>query len=194
MLTLEPGLPDRHVVLIGAPGAGTSTIGHLLAARFHRRLLDGAPIDPSGVGAVAVADDPARPRTGGGDPEAELLLDQLATFLPAVIAAGAVVVDDRRVRDALDGRHTVVWLDGDPDVLARRAERGTGGTRLDGDGRRSTRAERLASVADLIVDVTVASPETVVDQVVAGLGTRTSRPRTRTLLSTPSARRGRGRR
>ena len=194
MLTLEPGLPDRHVVLIGPSGAGTSTIGRLLAERFRRRLLDRSDPDPSRTGAITHPAERADDRAARRDPEAELFLDQLATFLPAVIATGAGVIDDRRVRDALDGRHTVVWLDGDPDILARRTVAGSHRDLLDAGGRRSTQAERLAAVADLIVDVTATSPETVVDQVVAGLGTRTPRPRTRSLLLAPGPRRVRGRR
>lgn len=179
-------LPDQHVVLIGAMGSGKSTVGRLLAARTGRRFLDNDDTLTARlrVTAASVAD------RDGLDVlhqlEADLLLDNLSTFLPAVVAGAASVVDDRRVREALADNHTVVWLEGDPAALARRA--GGAAHRPHADdaaalrGLAERRARRFASTADLIVDVTTATPATIIDHIVAGLGTRTPVRRQRNLL------------
>ncbi len=163
-------MPDRHVVLIGAMGSGKTTIGRLLAARIGRRFMDNDEtlMARARAAASAVAD-----RDGIDElhrVEAEILVDHLATHLPAVIAAAASVVDDEDARRALSGPCLVIWLEGDPGVLARRAGGGShrpfAGEPDEQKRLARARAASFALTADLVVDVTTSTPATIVAQII----------------------------
>jgi shikimate kinase len=102
-----------------------------------------------------------------------VLADALAAGKASVIAAAGGVVLDPGNRAALRHGGTVVWLDGDPRVLATRATTGDHRPLLDRDPvatLTSMAAERrplYEEVADEVVDVTRLPPKDVVERVLA---------------------------
>jgi shikimate kinase len=168
-------LGDRHLVLVGLMGVGKSTVGRVLAHRLGRKLADSDEriealtgrtvkqiLAEEGVGALRRH-------------EATALFDALDDPEPRVIAAAAGVVLDpnqrRRLRRIVDaGGAYIVWLSGDPVVLARRtADRGHRPWLDDDPVGTLTRmhAERehlYRGVADQEVGVDGLSPDEVADR------------------------------
>jgi shikimate kinase len=152
------GVPDRHVVLIGLPGAGKSSVGRRLAKELERPFAD--------------ADEQLELRTGRTIPrlfreegedafrqmEAEMLADLLARDMPLVVAAGGGAEVSEDVRAHMAGAAAVVWLRGSRDFLLSRTDPSfrplmvddpSGAlSRLDAE-----RAARYAEVADHVVDI-----------------------------------------
>jgi shikimate kinase len=152
-------------------GTGKTTVGRELARRLGRPLID--------------SDEQIEARTGrtvreiwrtDGEPafrvfETEALAAAVTAEGPAVIAAAGGVVLAEANRRLLRSAGTVVWLRGDPEVLAERARRADHRPLLDRDPRAALEAmarERIhlyEEVADHAVDVTDLSPAEVADQV-----------------------------
>jgi shikimate kinase len=103
--------------------------------------------------------------------ESVALTDAIDSETPSVIAAAGGVVLAAANRAALRRAGMVVWLDGDPEVLAGRAVTGAHRPLLDGDpvaALRTMSTDRRVlyeEVADHVVDVTRLSPERVVERV-----------------------------
>jgi shikimate kinase len=160
-----------HLVLVGLMGTGKTTVGRELARRLGRPLID--------------SDEQVEARTGrtvreiwrtDGEPafrvlEAEALAEALASDDPAVIAAAGGVVLAAENRRRLVRAGTVVWLRGDPAVLAERARRADHRPLLDRDPRAALEAmarDRVPlyeEVADHTVDVTDRTPDQVADRI-----------------------------
>jgi shikimate kinase len=157
-----------RVVLIGARGAGKSTVALLLAARLGLPPVDTDAIVERETGrsiADLLADGSFRDR------ERAVLAHVLAAG-PAVVAAGGGAVLWDGFRDAARAWR-VVWLDADPEVLARRI-RDDARTRPSLTGERAdleveavvrARAERYRAAAWRRVDTTALDPAAVVDRI-----------------------------
>jgi shikimate kinase len=152
-----------HIVIVGPMGVGKSTIGREVAARLDRPLRDS---DDDLVAVRGISGGELAANEGVDTLhrwEADHLLAALADDEPAVIAAAASVVDDPRVRTALDDPF-VVWLRAPTELLVARV--------LASDHRRDlgpdpattiarmaeARADRYAEVADLAVDAADVDP------------------------------------
>lgn len=109
-----------HVVVVGMPAAGKSTLGRALADELGVPYVDND-----------AAIETARGRTGREivegssvgrlhDLEASTLLRQLDRSTSSVISAAASVVDSAPCRAALAERATVCWIDVAVDELVRR--------------------------------------------------------------------------
>lgn len=166
---------DRHLVLVGMMGAGKTTVGRRLAERLHRPFLDSDEAIEARAGrtvAQIFADE--------GEPafrslETEVLLEMLASEVPAVIAAAGGAVLDPVNRRAMGEQATVVWLRAAPSVLAERVASGVHRPLLADDAagtlvRLAEQREHLyEEVADLTVEAGSASPSAVVDEIARGL-------------------------
>ena len=150
-----------HLVLVGMPGAGKSSVGRRLARRLGRPFVD--------------ADDELVRRSGRtvrdwfaleGEAafraaESELLADLLAAPGPSVVAAGGGAVLAERNRDLLRGEGvTVVWLRaGVPYLLSRVLQKQDHRPLLDEDPEarlqtlHESRTPLYAEVADITLDV-----------------------------------------
>lgn len=98
---------QRPVVLVGAPGAGKSTVGKLLAAELGRDFIDVDAVieERAGKPIAEIFVDEGEPAFRALEEGATLeLLD-----LPAVISLGGGAVLSPVVRQALADQH-VVWL------------------------------------------------------------------------------------
>lgn len=153
-MTREP-----HLVLIGLMGVGKTTVGQRVAALLDRPFVDSDLHIEAATGRT-VREILAEEGTEGlRAVETAALVDALALATPSVIGCAAgVVLDPANV--ARLQQPTVVWLTGDPDVIAPRTQ--TRGHRpwLDEDPKatlermHAERAHLYEQVADLAVDVT----------------------------------------
>jgi shikimate kinase len=147
----------RHVVLVGLPGAGKSTVGRRLAKELDRPFAD---VDEQ-VELEAGATIPALFRDRGEAEfrrrEAEVVADLVGRPHPLVIAAGGGVVTIDANRARLAGAY-VIWLRASPEFLAGRTDPSYRPL-LAGDARATLarlaaeRAPLYEAVADLAVDV-----------------------------------------
>ena len=176
MPSSTPSGNDRHVVLVGMMGTGKTTVGRLLAERLDRPFVDSDAVIEAETGRTVrqifeTDGEPAFRRL-----EADALRRALDDETPSVIAAaGGVVLDpaNRQLLRECDGH--VVWLRGDPAVLATRVvgadhrpllgdDPAGALTRLD-----AQRRPFYAEVADQVVDVDVRGPAEVADAVLAAV-------------------------
>ena len=153
--------PDRHVhlVLMGLPGAGTSTVGRLLAHELHRPYVDHDSI-------VGLQHDGRPDDTPDADLDA--LRRVLATHGSVVYGAGCHVARRVRREDLADAY--VVWLDASPEVVADRI----GGRDHPALGSEplhalremaATLGRRTSELCDLRVPVDDARPDQAADQI-----------------------------
>jgi len=156
------------VVLIGARGAGKSTVGTALAVRLGLPFLDTDLIVEETTGR-SIADLLADGSFRGHE---QAVLARVFAQAPAVVAAGGGAVLWDGFRAAARGWR-VVWLDADPEVLAGRirddpcARPSLTGERADleiGAVARA-RAERYRTAAWRRVDTSGDDPDAVVDRI-----------------------------
>lgn len=167
-------------------GTGKTTVGERVAARLDRPFTDSDTWLEARTGETARAIE-----TEAGDArlhelEAQHLLGALSIVPPPVIAAAASVVDDEACRARLaDPAVTVVWLRASVATMAIRfgsaAHRPTYGpdaTTMYED-QVARRGPLMAGLADLVLDVDTATPDTlagwIVDYVGSNRQTSTSR-------------------
>jgi shikimate kinase len=164
----------RHLVLVGLMGVGKTTVGAVLARRLGRQLVDSDMRIEALTGRTVkqiLADG------GVGElrrHEAAALFDALDDDEPRVIAAaGGIVLDpDHRRRLRRSGAE-VVWLTGDPALLAPRTETGQHRPWLDDDPvgtlerMHAERAPLYREVADRAVAVDGLTPDQIADRILA---------------------------
>lgn len=169
----RPGVPET-IVLVGAPGAGKSTVGAKLARRLGVDFTDvdtlveqraGKPISE-----IFLMDGEAAFRRLERDTTLELV------GRPGVVSLGGGAVMDADIRAALAGVH-VVWLDVSANQASRRVGLHGNGRPLLAGGVHSTMVrlmnERLPlyqQVATTRIDTNQLRPAAVVRQVLAELG------------------------
>ncbi len=147
-----------HVVLVGAMGAGKTSIGTRVAAALAIPFEDGDDVLEARYHANAreVADHLGIDALH--DREAAVAWSLVRDPSPAVIAPAASVVDVATLRARL-AREFVVWLSAPPELLAARAKKKPYRPLLDGPhaveefvARETRRAEHYRAIADLVVD------------------------------------------
>jgi shikimate kinase len=169
-----PAADRSHLVLVGMMGAGKTTIGRAAAARLERPFFDSDELVEARTGRTVREIWEAEGEAAYRPLETEALLDALASTTPAVIAAAGGVVlaeTNRRALRAADA--CVVWLRGDPALLAQRAVTGEHRPLLDGDPEGNLRRlldQRIGwygEVADRVVDIEGQSVAELTDRVLA---------------------------
>lgn len=156
--------PDRHVhvVVLGLPGVGTSTVGRLLANRLQRPYVDHDSIVGLGRDRPLDASDDDR------DADLDALRRVLAAHGSVVYGAGGHVAERARPED-LAGAY-VVWLDAAPDVIADRIGRRVHPV-LGPDPRRAlsemdaTLAPKARAMCDLQISVDDDGPDEAAEQI-----------------------------
>lgn len=155
---MDPTATDRHVALVGLPGAGKSNIGRHLAQLLGRPFAD---TDQQ----LELAAGTTIPRLVGDHGEAELrrqeqrtLTDLLLRFGPLVIAAPGAIALDPDDESLLARTAVVVWIRGPLRLLAELGDPAHR-PRLAGDhhaaltGLDAELAPVYSRVADHVVDI-----------------------------------------
>lgn len=165
------------IVLVGLMGTGKSTVAWELAQQFAVPCLDTDKIVEQRVGKSVREIFSDNGEDFFRDVETEVLTECLHTPDGAIIAAagGVVLRQENRallVSGSKSGKCVVVWLTAPPEVLAHRTAKGTHRPLLDNDrlgvlSKMATdRHELYRSVADVIVDVSERTAESVVSLIV----------------------------
>lgn len=162
--------PDRHVhvVVLGLPGVGTSTIGRLLAHELHRPYVDHDSVvglDRDQRDDEADASDASE---GECDADLDALRRVLATHGSVVYGVGCHVAQRARPEDLADAY--VVWLDAAPEVvvdrLGRRGHPALGAEPLNAlREMAATVAPRFREMCDLLVSLDDADPDEAADEI-----------------------------
>jgi shikimate kinase len=161
-------------VLVGLMGVGKTTVGAVLARRMQRQLVDSDErierLTGRTVKQILADDGVAALRRH----EAEALFDALDDREPRVIAAaGGIVLDPDHRRRLVRAGADVVWLTGDPVILAVHTQSGEHRPWLDHDPvgtlqrMHSERELLYREVADRVVDVDGATPDEIADRILA---------------------------
>jgi shikimate kinase len=169
------------VVLVGAPGAGKTTVGRLLAARWEVTFRD-TDIDVESAVGMTVADIfIERGEEFFRAAESAAVATALSAY-PGVLALGGGAVLDPASRAALRG-HTVVHLDvGVSDALRRVGLARDRPLLVEGPRARLTallkeRRPWYAEVASVVVDTAGRPPQAVADAVAAAIRPAVSTPK-----------------
>lgn len=152
-----PAAPGRHVVLVGLPGVGKSTVGRRLAKELGRPFADVDEQIELAAGATVPVIFAEQGEAAFRRTEAAVLSDLLGRPSPLVIAAGGGIVTGAANRAQLAGAH-VVWLQASARFLAARTDPThrpllAGGARRALDRLMAERAALYEAVADVAVDV-----------------------------------------
>ncbi|MGD0852602.1 MAG: shikimate kinase [Acidimicrobiales bacterium] len=109
----------RHLVLIGLPGVGKSTVAALLAERWATKAIDTDAIVAAAVGMSAAQFLRDEGEKSFRARELEALTAVLADEHDSVIATGGGIVSTPQARAVL-AEEFVLWLDCDDDVILAR--------------------------------------------------------------------------
>lgn len=175
MDSLADRVPAGHVVLVGLPGTGKSTVGAGLARRLGRHSVDTDRLVEQRCGATVEECFSRDGEAAFREVESAALADVLAGE-PSVVATGGGAVLDVGNRRLMGDRATVVWLTAAPEELVARLERSAERRPLLREDPRHA-LERLAAergslyteVADVVVDTSGRTPTAVLDAVVEAL-------------------------
>jgi len=120
----SPPRPARHLVLIGLPGAGKTTVGRALARRLRRPFVDlDAEIEQlfeKSITRIFAEDGEAAFRLG----EAQLSARMAVSTEPAVVAPGGGWVMNEAATAHLRGSACIIYLRVSPEEAVRRMGRG----------------------------------------------------------------------
>ena len=161
-------------------GTGKTTIARGLAHHFSADLLDTDKLVEQRANQSVRHIFADRGEEVFRDLESEVLNECLRTPGSAIIAGAGGVVLREKNRDALNaarraGDTAVVWLHARPEVLVARTAKGAHRPVLDNDregtlrSMAETRAPLYSSVADMVVDVSERSPESVIALIIDAL-------------------------
>jgi shikimate kinase len=161
----------HHLVLIGLPGVGKTTVGRALARRLHRRFVDmDAEIEQlfgKSVSRIFAQDGEAAFRAA----EAMVSARLASTDESLVIAPGGGWVMNESARAHLRGLTRIIYLRVSPDEAARRMGRGVARRPLlaSGDAVSTLRAlhDRRREAYEAVADVTVETADVPRGEVVA---------------------------
>ena len=168
------------IVLVGLMGTGKTTVARLLAEHRHVELLDTDKMIEARDGRSIREIFSESGETAFRKIESEVLRECLhRPGSPVIAGAGGVVLREENramldeVRNA--GTSVVVWLHARPEVLAERTAKGVHRPLLDND-RMGTltqmsedRGPLYASVADIVIDVSDRSIDSVVELLIDAL-------------------------
>ena len=171
---------EPSIVLVGLMGTGKTTVARLLAEHRRVELLDTDKLIEAREGRSIREIFSESGEDTFRELESEILRECLhRPGSPVIAGAGGVVVREQNramldeVRNA--GTAVIVWLHARPEVLAERTAKGVHRPLLDND-RMGTltqmsedRGPLYASVADIVIDVSDRSIESVVELLIDAL-------------------------
>ena len=168
----------ERILLVGMMGAGKTTTGRSVAARFGWDYLDSDAEVERVTGSTVPELFARRGEQAFRDAEADALRRACASTAPVVVsvAGGAVLRPENR--ELLRTSGWVIWLRARPETLAARVGDGSGRPLLDDDpgaalaALDAVRRPLYAEVADETIDVDDLSPAEVEALIVEGVEAR----------------------
>lgn len=149
---------QRHVVLVGLPGAGKTSVGRRLAKELERPFADADEQLELTAGSTIPRYFADHGEAAFRQMEAQVMADLLGRSCPLVVAAGGGAIIRDETRALLEHGAVVVWLRGSIEFLLGRtdpthrpllADDPTGAySRLEAE-----RSALYAEVADEVVDI-----------------------------------------
>jgi shikimate kinase len=162
---------DRHLILVGLPGAGKTTIGRLVAARLGRPFVDFDSVIEEETGST-VSELFASDGEEAFRARERALTQRLVHAAPSVLSPGGGWITASETVSLIRWRAHLVWLQVGPTEAARRM--GTAAALrplLQGDPEVRVAEllrvrERYYRTADTSFDTELISPQLLVEQVV----------------------------
>ncbi len=139
----------EHIVLIGMPASGKSTVGRMAAEALGRPFLDADEELVKAVGTDISTIFRTRGEAYFRDLEAEVLSRLLFTHTGCVIATGGGAVLRAENRRAMHRTGRVFWLDRSPELLTPTSDRPTASDRAAMESRYRERYDIYRSAADV---------------------------------------------
>lgn len=166
-----------HLVIVGAMGAGKTSVGRLLADRLGLPFLDSDQILEARAGEtggeIAARDGVGRLHVM----ELEVFLETCQSPDRVVISPAASVVDHEAGREVLASNITI-WLTAPDEILAARIADGGHRRDVSDEERQNLRARRepwFEELSRFSVDTGSRTPEEVVTTILGRLGTVSER-------------------
>ncbi|TWT98963.1 shikimate kinase AroL [Neorhodopirellula pilleata] len=168
-----------HLYLTGYRGCGKSTVAKLLAGRLQRAVVDLDEVIETDAKMTIAEIFASENETGFRNRETESLL-RIALAPAQVISLGGGAILREENRRTIRHTGVCIWLDADPEVIAARlsSDSTTGDRRPSLTGQpvlqeihdvMAQRETLYREAADLRIDTSGLSIETVVDQIVAAV-------------------------
>jgi shikimate kinase len=113
---------ERHVVLVGLPGAGKTSVGRRLAKEMHRPFADADEQLELTAGSTIPRYFADHGEAAFRQLETEVMAELLGRSFPLVVAAGGGAIIRDETRSLLTEHAVVVWLRGSVDFLVGRTD------------------------------------------------------------------------
>jgi shikimate kinase len=165
----------RSIILIGFMGAGKSSVGRCLQRRVGLARIDTDELLAAKFGMKISAIFATHGESRFREAETEVLRE-LALDRPAIIVTGGGIVLKQQNVDLLKRLGTIVWLDGDEEILFERASRKNDRPLLQTENPRAsfsalfaTRRPIYSKAADIRIDTANLSHDEVADIILSNI-------------------------
>jgi len=161
-------LGRRSIVLVGMMGAGKSSVGRRLAARFGIPFVD-ADTEIESAAGMSIPEIFAKHGEGYFRSGEKRVIARLLDSGPQVLATGGGAVMDQATRDLIQIKGISVWLKAELDVLLKRTKRRNDRPLAEKIKDLLPVREPVYALSDIVVQSRDEPHETIVEEIIAKL-------------------------